>query len=199
MNLFINGSYKGYYNPTERIDDDFMRSWHGGDNDWDVIAQFGEVREGNSSEWNSMRTIVGRDMTIPANYQAALDVLDLDNFIDYLITNVYGGTGDWPHNNWRAARERVAGAKFRFYAWDAEWSFGQPGALSERKHPYGRARRQLRDRPALPVSRAKLPNSASAGLTGSTSTSSTVASTRTRTSRITTKACEASCRRSWRA
>ena len=74
-----------------------------------------------------MRTIVGRDMTIPANYQAALDVLDLDNFIDYLITNVYGGTGDWPHNNWRAARERVAGAKFRFYAWDAEWSFGNLG------------------------------------------------------------------------
>ncbi|MFP6877189.1 MAG: lamin tail domain-containing protein [Roseibacillus sp.] len=127
VNLFINGSYKGYYNPTERIDDDFMRSWHGGGNDWDVIAQFGEVREGNSSEWNSMRTIVGRDMTIPANYQAALDVLDLDNFIDYLITNVYGGTGDWPHNNWRAARERVAGAKFRFYAWDAEWSFGNLG------------------------------------------------------------------------
>ena len=127
INLFINGQYKGYYNATERIDDDFMRSWHGGDNRWDVIAQFGEVREGDSAEWNSMRSIVGRDMTIPTNYQAALQVLDLDNFIDYLLVNVYGGTGDWPHNNWRAARERVSGAKFRFYVWDAEWSFGNLG------------------------------------------------------------------------
>lgn len=127
VNLFINGQYKGYYNATERIDDDFMRSWHGGDNAWDVIAQFGEVREGDASEWNNMRTIVGRDMTVPSNYQAALDVIDVDNFIDYLLVNVYGGTGDWPHNNWRAARERVAGAKFRFYVWDAEWSFGNLG------------------------------------------------------------------------
>ena len=74
-----------------------------------------------------MRSIVGRDMTIPTNYQAALQVLDLDNFIDYLLVNVYGGTGDWPNNNWRAARERVSGAKFRFYVWDAEWSFGNLG------------------------------------------------------------------------
>ena len=127
VNLFINGDYKGYYNATERIDDDFMRSWHGGDSAWDVIAQFGEVREGDSNEWNNMRTIVGRDMTSPTNYQAALQVIDADNFIDYLLANVYGGTGDWPHNNWRAARERVAGAKFRFYVWDAEWSFGNQG------------------------------------------------------------------------
>ena len=127
VNLFINGDYKGYYNPTERIDDDFMRSWHGGDNDWDVIAQFGEVREGDSVAWNNMRTVVQRDLSDPANYQAALEVLDVDNFIDYLLVNVYGYTGDWPHNNWRAARERVPGARFRFYVWDAEWSLGNQG------------------------------------------------------------------------
>jgi hypothetical protein len=127
VNLFINGDYKGYYNPTERIDDDFMRSWHGGDNEWDVIAQSGEVREGDNTEWNRMRSIVGRDMTSPANYAAALEVIDADNFIDYLLVNIYGGTGDWPHNNWRAARERIPSAKFRFYIWDAEWALGNQG------------------------------------------------------------------------
>ncbi|MDA0812826.1 MAG: lamin tail domain-containing protein, partial [Verrucomicrobia bacterium] len=127
VNLFINGDYKGYYNPTERIDDDFMRSWHGGDEAWDVIAQFGEVREGDTTEWNRMRSTVGRDQSVPANYAASLDVLDVDNFIDYLLVNIYGGTGDWPSNNWRAARERIPGAKFRFYVWDAEWSLGNQG------------------------------------------------------------------------
>ena len=127
VNLFINGDYKRYYNPTERIDDDFMRSWHGGEGAWDVIAQFGEVREGDNTEWNRMRSIVGRDQSVPANYAASLEVLDVDNFIDYLLVNIYGGTGDWPGNNWRAARERVAGARFRFYVWDAEWSLGNQG------------------------------------------------------------------------
>ncbi len=54
-------------------------------------------------------------------------LLNIDSFIDYLILNIYAGTRDWPHNNWRAARERVDGAKWRFYAWDAEWSFFNQG------------------------------------------------------------------------
>ena len=127
VNLFINGEYKGYYNATERIDDDFMRSWHGRENDWDVIAQFGEIREGDAAAWSRMRSVVSRDQTVTTNYRRSSLELDIDNFIDYLLVNVYGGTGDWPHNNWRAARERYGRSKFRFYVWDAEWSLGNLG------------------------------------------------------------------------
>jgi hypothetical protein len=128
VTLFLNGEHQGYYNPTERIDADFLRSWHGGTNDWDLIAQFGEVREGDTVEWNALLgAIVGRDMSQASNYGEADRRLDLVNFVDYLLVNIYAGTGDWPHNNWRAARERVPGAKFRFYVWDAEWAFGNLG------------------------------------------------------------------------
>ena len=74
-----------------------------------------------------MKNVVLRNMRDSRNYEAAQELLDIDNFIDYLLVNVYGGTGDWPHNNWRAARERKPGAKFRFYVWDAEWSLGNQG------------------------------------------------------------------------
>jgi hypothetical protein len=129
VNLFINGEYKGYYNATERIDDDFMRSWHGGENDWDVIAQFGEVREGDSREWQRMMGVVRRDQSNISNYRRSSMLLDMDNFIDYLLVNVYCGTTDWPHNNWRAARERASRAKFRFYVWDAEHALGRGGSV----------------------------------------------------------------------
>jgi hypothetical protein len=125
VNLFLNGAYQGYYNPTERIDSNFLRSWHGGEGDWDIMAQFGEIREGDPLEWNALRNLINtRDLAINANYQEVARRLDMVNFVDYLLVNIYGATGDWPHNNWRAARERVPGAKFRFYIWDAEWSFG---------------------------------------------------------------------------
>lgn len=127
VNLFINGEYKGYYNATERIDDDFMRSWHGGDNDWDVIAQFGEIREGDASAWQRMMGAVRRDQSSTSYYRRSTRELDMDNFIDYLLVNVYCGTGDWPHNNWRAARERASRTKFRFYVWDAEGALGNGG------------------------------------------------------------------------
>ena len=127
-NLFLNGEYKGYYNPAERIDADFLRSWHGGTNDWDLMAQFGEIREGDNVKWNEMLSyITGNDMASASAFANASTLLDIDNFIDYLIVNVYAGTGDWPHNNWRAARERVPGGKYQFIVWDAEWAMGNAG------------------------------------------------------------------------
>ena len=127
MNLYLNGSNKGYYNPTERIDSDFLNSWNGSDSEWDIIAQFGELREGNMVKWNQLKSALQRNLTIPQNYSAVERLLDIDNFIDYIMLNVYANTGDWPHNNWRAACERVPGAKWRFLVWDAEWSFGNNG------------------------------------------------------------------------
>lgn len=128
VNLYLNGVYQGYYNPCERIDVDFLRAYHGGGEHWDFIAQGGEVREGDATAWNSLRNfITTRNLTNAANYLEVARRLDLTNFVDYLCPLIYADNDDWPHNNWRAARERVPGAPFRFYVWDAEWAFGLQG------------------------------------------------------------------------
>jgi len=125
VNLFLNGEYQGYYNPTERIDDEFLRSHYGGENDWDIIAQGGDVRDGDAIAWNQLMAHVNStDQVVLRNYRLTAKSLDIDNFIDYLLVEIYGGNGDWPQNNVRVARERVSGAKFRCYVWDAEFSLG---------------------------------------------------------------------------
>lgn len=129
--FYLNGAYKGYYNPAEHINIDFLRSWHGGGELWDVLAQMNEVQEGTATDWNSLRTLITtKDPLYATNYLEISRRLDLVNFIDYLLPPIYAGTQDWPNNNWRAAREKVTGAKWRFYIWDAEWSFGFNNAVS---------------------------------------------------------------------
>lgn len=131
VHLFLNGAYRGYYNPTERIDGDFLQAYHGGGEEWDVMAQSGEVREGSPVSWNQLLSLAQtRPATNQANYQEFSARMDLTNFVDYLLSNIYVDTDDWPHNNWRAAREAVPGGLWRFYVWDAEWSFGQPNGHS---------------------------------------------------------------------
>ena len=127
MNLYLNGKFKGYYNPTERIDSDFLNSWHGTESEWDIVAQFGEIREGDVVMWNRLKSAMQKNLAVTSNYAEVERLLDVDNFIDYIMLNVYSNTGDWPHNNWRAARERVPGGKWKFIPWDAEWSFGNNG------------------------------------------------------------------------
>jgi hypothetical protein len=128
VNLFVNGQYRGYYNPTERIEKHFCQAWHGGGEDWDVLQQGSVPVDGDAVAWNSLRGFVaGQDVTQPSVYLEIERRFDLVNFADYLLVNAYAGTGDWGWNNWRAARERVPGARFRYYIWDAEWAWGIAG------------------------------------------------------------------------
>jgi hypothetical protein len=131
VNLFLNGVFKGYYNPAEHIDPDFLQTYHGGGPNWDVIAQMDEVHEGDRTAWNALKTFVNtQNLTNAASYLQLGSQVDLTNFVDYLLPLIYGDTDDWPHNNWRAARERVPDGRFRFYAWDSEFSYGFTGGVS---------------------------------------------------------------------
>ncbi|MFV2066616.1 MAG: chitobiase/beta-hexosaminidase C-terminal domain-containing protein, partial [Pirellulales bacterium] len=51
------------------------------------------------------------------------DFLDVDNMIDYMIVNLYGGNTDWPQKNFYVGRENdPQSTGFKFFNWDAEWS-----------------------------------------------------------------------------
>ncbi len=121
--LFLNGVYKGIYNPTERVDDDFLKAYHGGGELWDVMGPNNQAIRGDSTAWNQLRTAARKDLTLRTNYLDVAARMDLPNFIDYLLPLIWADNDDWPHNNTRAAREKVPGAKFRFYPWDAEFAF----------------------------------------------------------------------------
>ncbi len=125
--LYLNGRYSGYYNPVERIEADFLSIHHGGGKEWDVLSQSGPV-DGDRVNFDQMMSGARTGSATNSAWLQALSLrLDLTNFVDYLLVNAYGYNGDWPHNNWRAGRERRAGALWRFYIWDAEWSFGTYG------------------------------------------------------------------------
>ena len=56
-------------------------------------------------------------------HPTAEDLLDVENYIDYMIVNFYGGNSDWPHKNYYAGRQRGPDSTgYKFFMWDAEWS-----------------------------------------------------------------------------
>ena len=121
--LYINGSFKGFFNMAERLREPFMQAHHGGKEEWDV-RQVGDFPNGDSRAWDRMMVILNRNLTNIANWQAAEAYLDPVNMADYFLLNVYGTTWDWPQNNWVGARERTPEGRFRLYIWDAEGAFG---------------------------------------------------------------------------
>jgi len=132
--LYLNGLYWGVYNLSERLDEEFMESYLGGqEEDYDIFKDFEEMKNGNYEAWGEMLDLSHH----PQNYlriqgkneQGANDpslpnYLDMDQFIDYMILNFYIGNLDWDMHNWVAARNRKEPGKgFKFFPWDSEHSF----------------------------------------------------------------------------
>jgi hypothetical protein len=124
--LYVNGKFRGTYNLTERLREPFMRQHFRSNADWDV-RQVQEIASGDAVAFNSFKSLLdayAADSGNQTKYSAAVAQLDVDAYIDYALVNIWGGTGDWPHNNYVVSRERSAQGKWRWFVWDAEGAFG---------------------------------------------------------------------------
>ncbi len=125
--LYLNGAFKGIFNLVQHVRQEWLREAFKSELDWDVL-QVGVPSDGDGIAYQEMFTFLRNNpQSVLANYQGMQARLDMTEFVDYLIQNIYTCTGDWPHNNWIAARERSTSGKFRFFTWDAEGSFGAFG------------------------------------------------------------------------
>lgn len=121
VHVFLNGLYWGMYNLTERPDAAYMEEYFGGNKtDYDALNSLEPVG-GDSLVWYEMIELADAGLTNDEAYKSIQEYLDLDNFFDYMILNHWGLNTDWDYHNWYATRKREAGAKFKFFSWDAEF------------------------------------------------------------------------------
>ena len=154
-NLYINGHHKGYYSLIERGREDFLREWYQVDNGYDVITPFTEdASDGDKVVHDATLTFLQTtNFTVLANYQAAASKIDLDNYLDYILINAWGATGDWPTNNFIAYRERATApaiGPWRYLMWDAEGAMGDFGHTVN----YNTFTADLRNAPSLLITTA---------------------------------------------
>lgn len=130
VHLFINGMYWGLYNIAERVDGQFGKDHLGGKKeDIDVVkieedgGNHIEASEGTLDAWEKMNDVVARAAD-DTYYQKLDSLLDIGNFIDYMLINQYAGNTDWNHHNWYAIRrhnnDSTASEGFKFLCWDSE-------------------------------------------------------------------------------
>ena len=151
VHLFLNGMYWGLYNIAERVDDQYGKDHLGGKkSDIDVIKieeEGGvglEASEGTLDSWNEMIaavSVVGSSSASADSkeeaYEKVESLLDIDNFIDYMLINQYAGNTDWDYHNWYAVRSNAAGCPgFRFLCWDSELILGNANENVMNKNTY---------------------------------------------------------------
>ncbi|MCA9262763.1 MAG: lamin tail domain-containing protein [Planctomycetales bacterium] len=139
VHVYINGIYWGLHNMHERADASFAAAYYGGEKEeYHAINQGRSIDNGvNPDGTPTSANAAVQDLAAVellasaagngglAEFQAVEAQLDVDHFIDYLLTNYYLGNGDWatsgdPNKNWYASRKNTPDGRWRFHSWDAE-------------------------------------------------------------------------------
>lgn len=104
--LFINGEYWGIHNLRERYDQYYLNRVYGVEVDeMDLLTGPGFVEEGDATHYNeTIAFIENNGVESTENYQYIKTRIDVENFIDYQLINIFSRNMDWPGNNidfWR--------------------------------------------------------------------------------------------------
>ncbi|MBO4771323.1 MAG: CotH kinase family protein, partial [Bacteroidales bacterium] len=126
--VFLNGEYLGMHNIREKVSDHFAEENYGAESDLvDLLEYKGSnevlIIDGDNKEYNALISFVEKNsLANQANYDKVASQIDIDNFIDYWIAQIYVGNWDWPNNNNKWWKARGKNTKWRWILFGTEYS-----------------------------------------------------------------------------
>jgi len=125
--VYINGQFWGIYGLREKMDEDFVENTYGLDEETDFDALDDDLKPmaGSAARWNEFYTYVStHNAADPAVYTFIQTQMDVNEFINYQIAEIYAANNDWPQNNIRFWRAYAAGSRWRWMLFDMDYAFG---------------------------------------------------------------------------
>ena len=123
--LFVNGQYMGINNIREKVDDDYIEKSYGLEpGAFDMVENEDFAETGSLDQYNYLLTLLGKDLSVQANFEAVTDLIDIRNFTDYAITELAVGNSSVDHNV--MAWKPLGYGKWRWILMDLDRGFFNP-------------------------------------------------------------------------
>ncbi|MFK7809121.1 MAG: CotH kinase family protein [Saprospiraceae bacterium] len=123
--VYLNGEYWGIYNIREKVNRHFISSHHELDKDSiDLLEHQYTTKRGSRQHYLQMlRYIENNDMSQPAHYEYIKTQMDVENFMQYQIAQIYYDNRD-AGGNIKFWRPQTKNGKWRWILYDTDWGFG---------------------------------------------------------------------------
>lgn len=123
--LYLNGEYWGIHNIREKINEHFIEANSSSKADnIDLLENDGWVVHGTNEAYSEFLSYIENNiLAIQSAYLGVEDRIDIENYIDYMATQIYYANTDWPGNNMKFWRDRNDGGKFRWIMYDTDFGF----------------------------------------------------------------------------
>lgn len=107
--VFLNGEYWGILNLREYLNSDYLERVYGVKEKELDLMDINDADKGDNQHWRALLNYLNHHPLRASEHFSYVETqVDIDNFIDYMVANVYANNGDWPHNNTRYWRKRTS-------------------------------------------------------------------------------------------
>ncbi|MGE5315820.1 MAG: CotH kinase family protein [Acidobacteriota bacterium] len=126
--LFINGEYWGIHNIGEKLNEHYIDGHYGIPEDSLDLLQIGNppvANVGDNTAYVSMMNYVNANsLAAQDKYDVVKAQIDIDEYIDYFIAQIYAANADWPGSNMKLWRKRSPSGRWRWMMYDLDFTFG---------------------------------------------------------------------------
>lgn len=124
--VFLNGEFWGIHNVREKMNEHYLDSNHDVDPDnVDLLELDGQIIEGDANHYEMLIDFLEtQDICDSTNYEYVKTQMDVDNFINYQVSEIYFDNTDWPGNNLKYWRSHTPAGKWRWLLYDTDFGFG---------------------------------------------------------------------------
>ena len=125
--VYLNGEYWGIHNIREKVNEEFLASNNPGvdpDEIDELEANAGIIEGDNQDYINMINFIQNNSLDDPNNYLTVEQQVDINNFIDYYIAQIFYAYTDWPGNYIKFWRPQITGSKWKWILYDTDFGFG---------------------------------------------------------------------------
>lgn len=135
--VYLNGEYWGIHNIREKINEHYLKNKYKVDPDEidiieanDIYASEMVAPYGNVNEYKQLLEFIDNNApSLQENFEKIKQQVDINEFIDYIATQVYICNFDWPSSNQKLWKERIPEGKWRWILYDTDLSFKDKGKL----------------------------------------------------------------------
>ena len=123
--VYVNGEYMGIHNIREKVDDDYIeKSYDMESGSFDLVENEDYAEAGDLEAYRQLENLLREDLSDDANYNEVANLVDIENFTDYVITEMATGNTSIDHNV--MAWKPKDGGKWRWVLMDVDRGFFKP-------------------------------------------------------------------------
>ncbi len=129
VRVFLNGEFFGIYNLREKTNEHYVTANYGLDpEEIDFIkidVKKSQSFAGSIDAYDSLQHFLeNNSLAEQSNFDWVADRVDIDSYMDYLITELFFAHRDWPGNNQKLWKAHAPGSKWRWILFDLDFTMG---------------------------------------------------------------------------